>query len=698
MSSTIALTSYAVSAGAYFLLLVLSLAKWRHAGSSVTLPVACLVSFIWAGATAYSISEAPVITVAVHFLEILRNAAWSAFLLSLLVPSRIVISLAGVHLDKKRLAYLGMHATVVAAFILSLTVRSDLLQWVSFLSGSFGLTVCAIAGLLLIEQLLRHVSSRDRWAVKFAFLGIGGMLAFDFYLYVDAMLFNRIDADAWTARGFICALAASLIATSVVRGIDRSVGISVSRRFLFHSVTLVGCALYLLSVAGAGYYLKYFGGEWGPPLQLAFLSAASILLFTILFSGSFRSWLKVTLSKHFYAYGYDYREEWLRFTRTLSVEGGELGERAIEAIASLVESTKGILVLQGPDGSSRLAAQWNTMIAEKLDISTEHGANGALYKFLNTRHWVIDLHELRSAPEKYGDLQIPEWMSRFPQAWLIVPLKLETALVGFIVLGEPRSRIRLNWEILDLLKVVGTQTASYIARQETENALALARQFETFNRMSTFVVHDLKNLVSQLALLVANAERHGSHPEFQKDMVETIDHAVSKMRGLLERFKQEASVESLEAINLAELLDRVVGAKRYGTPSPVLTVENANLKVSANVSRLERVIGHLIQNAMEATPPSGSVAVKLSKQDGHAIVEVCDTGRGMSQEFIKTRLYKPFESTKPAGMGIGLFETREYLQQIGGSLRVQSELLRGTQFAVSLPLLLSAASQFDQAA
>src|ERR1700741_3764115 len=145
------------------------------------------------------------------------------------------------------------------------------------------------------------------------------------------MLFRVINTEIWAARGLVNALTVPLLAISRARNPKWSLGIQVSRRILFHSATLFGSAVYLLIMAAAGYYLRFFGGGWGSGLQGGFLFGGPLVLFVLLFSGSVRSWLKVFISKHFYNYNYDYREEWIRFTRILSGNGPGLGERAIKA-------------------------------------------------------------------------------------------------------------------------------------------------------------------------------------------------------------------------------------------------------------------------------------------------------------------------------------------------------------------------------
>ncbi|WP_420474423.1 XrtA/PEP-CTERM system histidine kinase PrsK [Noviherbaspirillum sp. ST9] len=683
MWSLIAGVSYSVATAAYLLLFALLLVKWRGSRHGALLVLACGVTVVWSASIVLITMRNMPISMHIGLLEMLRNASWSAFLLGVLSPSYRTFIIAGYRASKQVLLFAGIYGVLLIAYLLAYAADGIVSEIAGTLSGSIGFIVMAVMGMLLIEQLFRSTSEKSRWGIKFACLGIGGLFAYDFYLYVDALLFRQVNAEIWAARGGAIAFAVPLIAVSAARNPDWSVGISVSRRILFHSVTLIGSALYLLAVAAAGYYLRFFGGEWGTVLQVTFLFGAFFLLIAVLFSGTFRSWLKVFISKHFYNYGYDYREEWLKFTRMLSVEGPQLGERAIEAIAQLVESPKGVLYMRNESDECVVVAEWNTSFP-----NAPEPADGSLCTFLRNRQWIIDIQEYDTQPEKYEGLTLPGWLRRFPQAWLIVPLLQNTTLLGFVVLSRPRSKITLNWEVLDLLKIVGIQTAGYLAKQQSADALAVARQFETFNRMSTFVVHDLKNLVSQLALLVANAERHKGSAEFQRDMLETIEHAVHKMRVLLQKFNRESTTEKSGPVSLDRILHQAIASKSAADPKPRLEVQREGLAVSANSARLERVIGHLIQNAIEATARDGQVTVRLTEQEGSAVIEVIDTGSGMSEQFIRARLFRPFESTKAAGMGIGVFETREYVHQIGGQLDVDSEVSKGTTFRVRLPLFV----------
>jgi putative PEP-CTERM system histidine kinase len=280
---------------------------------------------------------------------------------------------------------------------------------------------------------------------------------------------------------------------------------------------------------------------------------------------------------------------------------------------------------------------------------------------------------------------MPQWLQAIEDAWLVVPLLLHDRLSGYIVLLRSKGGVRLDWEVRDLLKTAARQAASYIGEVEAARALLVARQFDSFNRMSAFVVHDLKNLVAQLSLLVANAERHKHTPAFQDDVVETLSFSVDKMKRLLTQLAGAQPGEPPTAFALYPVLQEAVSAARHLRPMPRLMPGNARLTVFAHAARLQRVVGHLVQNAVEATAPEGSVTVSLRSSADLAVIEVTDTGRGMSEEFIATRLFNPFQSTKSGGMGIGAYETREYMRELGGRVEVQSVPGRGTSFRLLMP-------------
>jgi putative PEP-CTERM system histidine kinase len=690
--SSIATLSYSIAALAFLLLTFLLLTSWRGRKHGIALTAASALTVLWSAVVAWQATEFTPWSVWTDALEIVRNAAWSGFLLILLGHYQQKDSRLPFQVKPSLLLVAGFYVVFLCATV-SGGWEFAVLDRLGVMPAVVARVGLAVFGMLLVEQLYRNKPAQERWAIKFACLGIGGMFAYDFYMYSDSMLFRRVNPDIWAARGVVNALTVPLIAISAARSASWTSDISLSRRVMFHSAALFGSAIYLLAMGSAGYYLRFFGGSWGTVMQVAFLFGALVLLVGILFSGTFRSWLKVFISKHFYSYNYDYREEWLRFTRTLSEHGPGLGERTIQAVAELVESPGGVLWILRESGRYEPAAH------RHLPSTAEsEPADSQFCQFLETKQWVVDLQEYQAEPEKYDDVTMPDWLLKFAKGWLVVPLMMQGKLFGFMLLAKPRSAIVLNWEVIDLLKIAGSQAASYLAQQDAATALMVARQFESFNRMSTFVVHDLKNLVSQLSLLIPNAEKHRNNPEFQRDMLDTVNYSVQKMKLLLQKLSRSASAERPGPLVIDQLLQQAVSLKSAFEPQPVLHVAEAGLNVLADWERLERVVGHLIQNAIEATPKDGKVRVSLGREGEMVVVEISDTGQGMSEQFIRERLFQPFESTKSAGMGIGVFESREYIGELGGKLEVVSRQPLGTTFKVILPLYKPEAPSVETAA
>ena len=662
------LFAYGLAATA-FLGFGLHLALGSRGGLKARVLLAALaLSAGWAAANfAFELTAAPLWWTLQAALDALRSAAWLAFL---------ALLLRGARLDAGGVALLVLP---LAAWLL----YPDSTQAGSR-AGFFALIAAAVAGLVLAEQIYRRALDGVRWAIKPLCLGLGAGLVFDLYLFADALLFGRIDSGAWAARGFVHALAIPFIAIATVRNKDWTIDIALSRGVVFHSTAFLACGVYLLAVAAAGYYVRYFGGSWGKTLQVGFIFAALVVLGWLFSSGALRSKLRVFINKHFFSYRYDYRAEWLRFTRLLSVQERGLSheQRSIQALANLVETSGGALWLE-KDGIYSQAARWNMPA-----VAGEASPQDEFARFLAKTGWVVELQTgTGTAPT-----EIPAWLRGLPGAWLVVPVIAQEELIGFAVLATPRAKVEVNWEVRDLLKTAARQVGSFLGEVRASEALLEARKFESFNKMAAFVVHDLKNLVAQLSLLSKNAERHRHNPRFQDDMFDTVKHVEERMHRLLQQLGTGSrGEEHLRPVRLAKLVERLVAAK--SVDGARITVQAADPEVATlgYENRFERVVGHLVQNALDATRDSGEVRIRVSAEGGDAVIEVVDSGCGMSEAFVRERLFRPFQTTKGNGMGIGAYEVAQYAQDMGGRIEVDSQPGAGTRFKLRLPLEKNAA-------
>ncbi|NNM82246.1 MAG: PEP-CTERM system histidine kinase PrsK [Burkholderiales bacterium] len=682
--------SYLAAAAAFAIVSIFLFIGWKGRYRGALLMGACATTFLWALTDAFADYRAG-ISALVEAMDELKAAIWILFIWEVLAAARKGGG-QGI-LPYFRTLFLAVVAIwLFFVMFLQAGYMHPLLEY--YLVSIIGHVLLAVTGMVLIEQLYRNTHPDSRWGIKFMCLAVGTMFAYDFFLYSDAMLFRRVNVNLWAARGIVNAFVAPLAMVSAARNPQWSLKVHLSRHVVFHTASLFGAGIYLLVMAGAGYYIRIFGGKWGSVLQIAFLFGASLLLLTIFFSGTLRSRLKVFLFKHFFSYKYDYREEWLKFTRTLTVsgEGEALYEHAIKAIAALVDSPAGLLWMKGERNAYSCVAGWNAALP-----GVELSGNDSMIVFLLRSRWVINLDEYVPHPELYGDLEIPEWLQDNPKAWLVVPVMLNEDLLGFIVLMEPRSEFAFNWESCDLVKAAGHQLANSLAQKRANDALLVARQFDSFNRMSAFVVHDLKNLVAQLSLMLSNAEKHKNNPEFQEDMLSTVDNSVQKMKKLLSQLRSGQGGENRASrISLSSLLKTVLQDKSALKPRPTLALPERDLFVLADGDRLVRVVGHVVQNACEATHYDGSVEARLLERDGMAVIEVEDNGSGMDESFVRERLFRPFDSTKSSGMGVGAHECREYVRELGGNVEVESEPGQGTLFRIILPVSVKIDGQLNE--
>lgn len=680
--------SYFAAALGYLALAVLIVVRGpKSALAALIMATASLLTMSWAVATAYDLRIGTIIGPVAEILGIARSAAWIVLLLSLLdwMPpkqrSSWAILLAGIALGLIALTLLGQDLPALAT--------NELLSRI--LIG--GRLVLSIIGLVLVENLFRNSPQSRRWRIKYLCFGVGALFAYDFFLYADAVLFHFITADVFAARGITNLLVVPLFVVYTAR--DRKAGpeVDVSRNFVFRSATFIGAGLYLLVMAAAGYYVREFGGTWSGFLQAIFFFAAVLLLVVPLSSGSVRAYARVAIEKSFFKYKYDYRSEWLRFIRTVatSESGQTLPRRVIQAVGDIADSPAGGLWLRRKSENYELTASWNLSRWKLSAADAAIPADGALLQFLERTQWIVDLDELATQPDRYTAIgELPPWLKPLSDAWLIVPLIHHECLFGLIVLGRPRAPRQLTWEDFDILKTVGRQAASYLAEQEVADALTEAQQFEAFNKRFAFVVHDIKNLASQLSLLLSNAAKHRTNVRFQEDMLETVKQSVDKMNRMLRQLHAEPDKRLLpSAVELAPVLRQVVAGRDHAGPSVSLKLATDKVSVTADEDRLRSVVEHLVQNAIDAVGTHGKVEVRLTAEGRMAIVEVEDNGPGMETEFINEHLFRPFASTKDSGYGIGVYEGREFAQSLGGGLDVTSRPGQGTIMRLKIPAVAS---------
>jgi len=419
---------------------------------------------------------------------------------------------------------------------------------------------------------------------------------------------------------------------------------------------------------------------------LLLVVATGVPMSLLLFSSRLNARLMVLVSKHFLPFRYDYREEWLRLIDTLvsPESGAPLPERVIRGVAQIVGSPAGVLWMRSSDsGPFTATAGWNTRALPDASFFPDDPA----LVFMLERQWTIDTAELARRPELYAGLRRPDWLESFPEGLLVVPLISNEVLIGVIVLFQPSPTFRLTFEEIDLLRTSGRQVAAFLAQYEADQKLAEGRQFEALNRLTAFVMHDLKNLIAQQSLMVQNAARHKGNPEFFEDAMATINNSVARMSKLLQQLQSGDTSGPRQRVGIAAAVADAVERCESREPVPEFENNGNDVQVWIDRERLTAVLAHLIRNAQEATDRAGHVSVKLDASGNGVHIDISDDGCGMEPEFVRTRLFRPFDTTKGSkGMGIGAYQARTFIAEAGGTMRVESEPGKGTRIVVQLPL------------
>ena len=536
--------------------------------------------------------------------------------------------------------------------------------------------------LVLLEQLYRNADVKVKWAIWSLIIALGIATVFDFVLFAQAAMVNQLDFSYWYARGFVVAIGMPLILVSTRRIKDWSVDVFVSREVVFYSSMLLISGTYLLLLAVAGYVINYFGGAWGDVISVAFVLLGGSVLAALLITERLRREVKVFITKHFFANKYDYRVEWLKSIEQLEVgDSDDYYHTAVHIISSSLNIQQGALVKKISSGNYQCLYQKN--------FNLEQGELAWLTpvdEFCQQHGWIIDVRELALEEESYPNLTLDAQQCRQQHIDIIIPIFMNKAVYGFFLLAIPEEQGALNWEDRDLLFSLSKQLSNYLSLNEANKSLAESKQFDAFNRMSAFLVHDLKNIQAQLALINSNAKRHRDNPAFIDDVFETIDSATGRLDKVLTQLRNKQVAESTKTNTyIAALINRIVEQRNVELPhiSAQLTVDKT---ISIDEETLSSVLNHVLQNAQEATNNDGWVKITAEFVDSHLLIEISDNGCGMSAEFIANRLFQPFDTTKGnAGMGIGVYEAKQFIEGLSGTLQVTSREGEGSQFTIMIP-------------
>jgi len=661
-----------------------ALTKQRTSASILLVIVLCLLSGL---EMADRLSLQPTLEFTTYrrislYLE--ATLAGSFLLLSILYGrSRPLASLS-----KVRLGLLATSALVPMAILLTvgtnLAYSPDILsEKVLFLGDEgywfyIGIMAVLIVSLVNIEATLAASYGIARIRMKFEAIGIMSMLAVLIFYYSEGLLYRTINMNLLPIRSSIVIMAALLIGYSrIFRGSGERV--FVSRHIFYRSVTLLVVGIYLIGLGLFGEGMRYFGVSFGRNLTIVIAFAGGALLLAVLFSEKVRRRAKVYISKHFYSHKHDYREEWIKFTSRLS-SCATLAD-VQESVLSMFRETFGLA------GASLYLLDRDEQYARSSALAMPEGPlrlrlSGELREYFVQRERVLDL-----TGREHRLSESEEILFRQAGSWLIVPLISNGRVEGLLVLGPQIVPENLIYEDYDLMKVLARQAAQAVTNLRLSEELLETRAMAAVARISSFVIHDLKNLTTSLSLVVDNAEEHIGNPDFQQDAIKTIKNTLAKMKALTQRLKAIPEKSQLaSAIENIDQLSREIAAEltRSGLGKRI-TYQGAPSYARVDGEELKKVVANLVQNALEASGEQGPVKIETTSENGSACIRVSDTGCGMTEEFLKNHLFKAFRTTKDKGLGIGLYQCRQIVEAHGGRLEAQSEVGKGSVFTVVLP-------------
>ncbi|KXI26978.1 XrtA/PEP-CTERM system histidine kinase PrsK [Paraglaciecola hydrolytica] len=671
----LAASGYIISAVGYAFLLLLILTVRKSGLAKYLLVLATAATCLWSCVPFFA---SPLSVEKLLLFDNIKNTFWLLFLATCLKDN--FKNIRQVLARKETWLILCLPLVAIGLSLSGLAPRS----WLFLLQTGIALEV-----LILLEVIYRQAGD-NRWALKPLIVYLAVTSIFDFVTFANALMVEQIHVYYLAARGYIYAALIPFLILSIRRVKNWGVEIYISREVVLHSTLLMVAGGYLLLMALVGYAVKYWGGEWDATIQVVLIFLSLTLLATLFLSTSFRTGMKVFITKHFFANQFDYRHEWVKLTQCLDNAEDDKTNVYLTALVGFLQAIdyqSGCLYKYQHGELSKLAdVEHASLNQDELQVLM------ALSQFFKQKAWIVDLSELRIQPYHYEGLKINHAMLNQARFQIIVPLYKNNEFWGMAaMLGSDNTTKKLNWELRDYINAVTAQVSNFLFHQQAAKELAENAQFTAFARMSAFVLHDLKNVLAQIDLILCNAEQHKNNPEFIEDTFETLHHTKARMDKMLNQLTDknanQTSTESLAVLSqcIANVIERRCASF---LPKPQLRVVSET-QVVLDREKFSNVMYHLISNAQQATQDDGKVDVilELADNEKYMRVKIIDNGSGMSEDFIQTRLFKPFDTTKGnAGMGIGAFDAKMFLEKMGGQLVVESQPGHGSTFTLRIPV------------
>ncbi len=545
-----------------------------------------------------------------------------------------------------------------------------------------------IAILINLERTLRSTAGRTRWQIKFVVLGLCGLWGERIYEISQTLLYWEVDLELQFMNIGTLIAANALVLIGMMRMASIQLSFYPSQSVLYNSMATLLVGSYFISIGVMAKIATYYGMDIGTIWKRFFIFLALLCLAIFVFSDRLRKKLKRFITLYLKRPTYDYQKEWIEFSRqtTSILDIRSLSQVIANRISKLMDVLSvSVWLVDSPPQKAEIGG--STSISEKQKPN--------LPKLSEIVMEMIRAIQEKRLPCEYNFLD-GDWIDDSGKKRLLadekieycLPLKAGERLLGAITLGERVAHHPFSVEDFELLKTIAGQTAASMLNLRLSEELVIAKEMEAFQKLSTFLLHDMKNLASGLSLTLGNAEAHFDNPEFRKDAFAVMERTLNKIKTMcsgLSLLSQGVEMKR-DLLDLNHLVDATL--KTYDGTMKGKIIKNLSLprKISADGEQITKVLTNLIFNANEALEHGGEIRIETGQKNGWAILSVADSGCGMSKEFMEKSLFRPFRTTKKQGMGVGLFHSKMIIEAHGGRIEVESEEKVGSVFRVLLPL------------
>jgi putative PEP-CTERM system histidine kinase len=538
-----------------------------------------------------------------------------------------------------------------------------------------------------LEHILRASREPMRHRLKFIVIGLGGLAGHQIYQASRILLVPVWESDYLWVSSIVTIMALTIVAYGVVRGRLREIFVDtyVSQQALFGSLTFIVIGLYLLAVGAVGEWLRRTDQPLGAGLSVVVVFGALVGLAIAAFSKTVRASLQHFVVRNFYRSKYDYRERWLQVTETFEQAAGKdaIMNRLLDLLIKTFPTTS-ISIWSYREVDQRYF-QIRSMTTEKepLPLELSHPVIMQLMKS-DEPVWIEgNLKGKNEGAVSAGDPLADSGVA------LCFPICAHGQLTAFIALGTSLHGEPYGVDDCDLLRGISHHVGALLSHARLAEERQASAELEALHRFSVFCLHDLKNLAARLSLVAQNAERHGQDPAFQKSAMRTVTDTANKMTSLMSKLSQKsfkpAVVGLPEPVDLSRLIDDIIDPLR-GEPSVRLRVAGKSVHpVMAVREQIQQVLLNVILNAKQAIAQAGDIFIELSEINESVVVTVEDTGSGIPSAMLHT-LFRPSQSSRPGGLGVGLYQCKQIVESHRGTIQIRSEVGKGTQVKIELPL------------